>query len=178
MTNHPLSIGTACLIAFVIAFAVTDLRARRIPNLLTVSAALVGLALNVRTAGSTGAMLSVADLLTGLGAFLPFYLARGFGAGDVKAMAAIGAFLGVQGALLTAAWILIAGAIGGLLVLCVRGGRGALQALAHRWVLRAYELYATRRAPQIRPPAHDTAALRFPYGLAIACGTLASVAWS
>ncbi|MFL6600889.1 MAG: prepilin peptidase [Steroidobacteraceae bacterium] len=178
MINHPLSIGTAWLLAFVIAFAITDLRTRRIPNLLTVSAALVGLALNVRTAGSSGAMLSLAGLLTGLGAFLPFYLARGFGAGDVKAMAAIGAFLGGNGALLTAGWILMAGAIGGVLVLFVRGGRGALQALARRWFWRAYEVYATGRAPQIQPPAHDSAALRFPYGMAIACGTCASIAWS
>jgi prepilin peptidase CpaA len=177
MTTHALHFGTVCLLGFVCAFAVTDLRKRRIPNQLTVAAALVGLALNVWTAGSAGALFSVAGLLTGLGAFLPFYLARGFGAGDVKALAAIGAFLGVKGALLAAGWILMAGAIGGVLVLCVRGGPGALRALAHRWVLRAYEVYATGRAPQIQPPAQGPATLRFPYGMAIACGTLASLAW-
>ena len=178
MMHHALSIGTASLLAFVLAVAVTDLRRRRIPNLLTLPAAAVGLAVNLSTAGGLGALESVGGLLAGLAAFLPFYIARGFGAGDVKAMAAIGAFLGPQGALLAAAWILIAGAIGGVLVLLVCGKHGAIQALARRWMLRAYLICTTGRLPQIQAPAGDAAALRFPYGLAIACGTFASLAWS
>lgn len=177
MTNHALSIETACLVAFVVAVAVTDLRTRRIPNLLTVPAAVVGVTLNAWTAGGCGALHSFAGLLVGLLAFLPFYCARGFGAGDVKAMAAVGAFVGIKGALLAAGWTLVAGAIGGVLVLLVRGNRGALQALAHRWALRAHVLYATGRAPQIQAPAGDAASMRFPYGLAIACGTVASLGW-
>jgi len=178
MNNHPLPIGTACLLMFLLAVAVTDMRKRRIPNLLTVPAAIAGLTLNVWAAGSTGAVQSVGGLFFGLGAFLPFYLARGFGAGDVKAMAAIGAFLGPTGALLAAGGTLMAGAIGGLLVLLACGGHAAVQSLARRWVLRTYEICATGRMPRIQAPAGDAASIRFPYGLAIACGTLTSFAWS
>ncbi len=178
MMNHSLTIGAAgCLLAFLIAVAIIDLWKRRIPNLLTVAAAVAGIALNVWTAGGSGAVHSVAGLFAGLFAFLPFYLARGFGAGDVKAMAAIGAFLGIKGALLAAGWTLVAGAIGGLSVLIVRGSRGAIQTLVHRWTLRAYVIFATGRAPRIHAPAGDAASIRFPYGLAIACGTLVSLAW-
>jgi prepilin peptidase CpaA len=176
-TQH-LPIATACLLAFVLAVAVIDLRSRRIPNALTVPAAAVGLIVNLAAAGTAGALQSAAGLCVGLAVFLPFFLARGFGAGDVKAMAAVGAFLGPKGALLAAASTLIAGGICALLVVVASGGYPALHALVSRCALRAGVLFATGRAPQIEPPPHDAGLRRFPYGLAIACGTFASFAWS
>ena len=147
------------LLLFVVAVAILDLRTRRIPNVLTICAVVVGIGLNLWRAGGSGAMSSGAGLLTGLAAFLPFYLAGGFGAGDVKAMAAIGAFLGPKGTLLAAAWTLMLGAICGLLVLAALAYRAA-RAPGNGWRLR----HAVRQ--------------RFPYGVAIACGTAVSLAWS
>src|SRR5690349_13601453 len=74
------------VVPFAVAAAIVDLRTRRIPNVLTICALVVGIALNLWRAGGAGALSSGAGLLTGLAAFLPFYLAGGFGAGDVKAM--------------------------------------------------------------------------------------------
>jgi prepilin peptidase CpaA len=153
-----LSSGTVCLLIFVAAAAIVDLRTRRIPNLLTLSAATVGVVLNVSRIGGAGAVTSGAGLLIGLAAFLPFYLAGGFGAGDVKAMAAVGAFLGPKGALLAATCTLLVGGLGALVVLA--GLRWKSARREGGWRLR------------------DAGRYRFPYGLAIACGTTLSLGWS
>ena len=52
----------------------------------------------------------------------PFIVLRAFGAGDVKAMATVGIFLGAQLTLLAAAFTLIAGAIIGVIVLLLSSG--------------------------------------------------------
>jgi prepilin peptidase CpaA len=153
-----LSSGTLFLLIFVAAAAIVDLRTRRIPNLLTVSAAAVGLALNLSRIGGPGAVTSGAGILTGFAAFLPFYLAGGFGAGDVKAMAAVGAFLGPKGVLLAATCTLLVGGLGALAVLA--GLRWKSARREGSWQLREAGRY------------------RFPYGLAIACGTVLSLGWS
>src|SRR5579871_5459366 len=88
------------LIAFLLAVACGDLVSHRIPNSLTVPAALAGVALGCWKGGAYGGLMGVLGLLAGLVTFLPLYLARGVGAGDVKAMAAAGAFIGPQKALL------------------------------------------------------------------------------
>src|SRR5215472_16329794 len=113
--QHDGSMTTLCLVAFVTGAAVADLRCHRIPNTITVQAALLGVAVSLLASGSMGAVQSVAGLVVGLATFLPFYLLRGFGAGDVKAMAAVGAFLGPKGVLLAAAFTLILGAAGAVL---------------------------------------------------------------
>jgi prepilin peptidase CpaA len=146
------------VVPFTVTAAVLDLRTRRIPNVLTISAAVAGIVLNLWRAGAPGGMSSGAGLLIGLAAFLPFYLAGGFGAGDVKAMAAIGAFLGPKGTLLAAACSLMLGAIAGLLVLTTLAYQAA-RTPGRGWRLR------------------DAVRQRFPYGVAIACGTAVSLAW-
>ena len=151
------STAAICLLAFVGLAAVMDVRTRRIPNTLTVSAALAALLLNLWCGCASGAMTWGAGLLTGLAAFLPFYLAGGFGAGDLKAMAAVGAFVGPKGALLAALATLGLGGIGALLVLA-----------ALRW-----QAMRARRGWQLTDARHQ----QFPYGLAIACGTALSLRW-
>ncbi len=175
---QPLSMPSICLVAFVITVAVSDLHSRRIPNWLTVGAASLGLVTSVMVDGPWAALGSLAGLGVGLAAFLPFYLARGFSAGDLKAMAAIGAFVGPKGALLAAAWILLVGSIGGIALLIGLGGSAAVRALRDRWLTRVCILVATGAAPRMDPAATDPASHRFPYGLAIAGGTLASLIWS
>jgi len=170
--------STICLVAFVIMVAVSDMHSRRIPNWLTVGAASLGLGTSVMVGGPWTALASLAGLAVGLAVFLPFYLARGFSAGDVKAVAAIGAFVGPKGALLAAAWILLVGSIAGIALLIGLGGSAAVRALRDRWLTRVCILVATGAAPGIEPAPTDPARHRFPYGLAIAGGTFACLIWS
>jgi prepilin peptidase CpaA len=71
-----------------------DLASRRIPTGLTLSGAAAGLGLNLLLFGAAGLSLSLRGLATGGGVYMVFYLLRAMGAGDVKLMAAVGAFLG------------------------------------------------------------------------------------
>ncbi len=163
--------------AFVAAVALLDLRTRRIPNRLTIPAAMLALTIHYLSTGAAGALHSAEGLGIGLAAFLPMFLAGGTGAGDVKAMAAVGAFLGPAGALFAVLWTLIAGLVGALVVLVTAAGPGGIRELIQRWVFRAYVLFSTGHLAHVSRPEDDGAARRFPYGLAIASGTIVSLAW-
>lgn len=154
--DQQLDIGTLCLLGFLGAVAVTDLRTRRIPNRLTIAAAALAIVLSVARAGWHGAVMSGAGVLTGLGVFLPLCLAGKLGAGDLKAMGAVGAFLGPAGVLLAAVYTLLAGGIAGALALLSFRSR----------------MNADRACGQPASPCRQQG---LPYGMAIACGTLVSI---
>jgi len=175
MFHLPKSLPAIVLVVFVTLAAITDLRSHRIPNWMTVPAALAGLAMNIAFTGVMGAANSVLGLFAGMAIFLPLYLARGFGGGDVKAMAAIGAIVGPKAALVTAMWILIAGGISATVLLTALGGFTGLKAMFQRWMFSASVLAITGNLPARQASADDIASRRFPYGLAIAFGTFASL---
>lgn len=76
------------------AAAVVDIRLHRIPNHLTVPSAVFGLLFHTFFGGGWGILLSFAGLAVGFGLlFLPWLLG-GSGMGDVKLLAALGAWLG------------------------------------------------------------------------------------
>jgi len=86
----------AIMAALVIALAaaVTDARTRTIPNALVAAGALAGCLLNGWTSGAAGLTRAAVGCLAGFCVFLPFFLLRGMGGGDVKLMAALGSCLG------------------------------------------------------------------------------------
>ena len=95
---------------------VTDLRTRRIPNVLTFGAALAGLLYQFANGGIDGLGNGALGLFVGALIFiLPFALG-GLGGGDVKLLAALGAWLGPE----TVLWLsLYAGVAGGVMALVV-----------------------------------------------------------
>jgi prepilin peptidase CpaA len=82
------------LTMFVIAVSFFDVRERRIPNFLVFPAALAGLVLNLWSLGWEGLGLGAKGLATGFALLFFPYLVGGMKAGDVKFLAAIGAFIG------------------------------------------------------------------------------------
>jgi prepilin peptidase CpaA len=84
------------LFALLLVASISDCRSYRIPNWLTFGGALFALLsamLMARTPG-TGALQALSGLAIGFVLLLPFYVLRVMGAGDVKLMAMVGAFLG------------------------------------------------------------------------------------
>ena len=77
-----------------ICAAVLDWRYRRIPNWLTVSGLLAGIAVNTALFGLAGMKAGLLGVALGLGLLLPFVLLRSLGAGDWKLAGALGASLG------------------------------------------------------------------------------------
>jgi len=114
----------SAVIAISLIACVTDLRTQRIPNVLTFGAAIAGLVAHTALGGATGALTASSGWLTGLIIFLPFFALGGMGGGDVKLLAALGAWLGAYETLYVA---LYAGAAGGALAVVVASSRGYLR---------------------------------------------------
>ncbi len=78
----------------VLTAAIFDYKERRIPNWLNVSGLILGFGLNVLFFRVHGVLTAGEGLLFASAVYLPLYLLRGMGAGDVKLMAAVGALVG------------------------------------------------------------------------------------
>jgi prepilin peptidase CpaA len=112
----------AIALAVALVACVTDIRTRRIPNLLTFGAAALAFMFHLFIEGWTAGGTSVLAWLVGLLVFLPFFLVGGLGAGDVKLVAAIGAWLGSPALTMwVALYTGIAGGVMALMVMLVRG---------------------------------------------------------
>lgn len=163
------------LICLVAQAAITDLALRKIPNVLVLSGLLLALVLCL-LAGPRWAPLShwMAGAATGLFSFLPFYLAQGMAAGDVKLMAMVGAFTGPQGALQIAVATWLIGGVMGLIMLLWQGrwrqGLGNLAAMLRTLVWRAAGVPL-----QIGVLQAGASVGAMPYAVAIALGTLSFV---
>ncbi len=99
------------LVLLVILAAFSDVRTRRIPNWLTVSGAVLGLALHAWYGGLPGALSSLGGAAFGLGIFILFFIAGGMGAGDVKLFGAVGALVGPQALVLVFVFTGLLGAL-------------------------------------------------------------------
>ena len=157
----------AILVAALLAAVITDLRRHRIPNWLSLATLVAGLAWACIIAGWTGLASGAAGAIVGLVCFLPFYVRRAMGAGDVKWMAAIGAFFGFKAAFLAAALALIAGgltAIGYLLWRALRGAAGAVRQGDLAFAAGAAVVQASLARRE-----------RLPFALPIALGALAAL---
>lgn len=169
---------SALLALGMILFAATgwDLRSRRVPNGLTLGGALLGLVLQGWTLGIQGLLSGMGGLAVGTAMLLPFYALKGMGAGDVKLMGAVGAFLGPLHTVLACGLTLLAGLVLALGVLAARGG---LMQTLRRYAALAYLLPVTRnlRLSYAPPDPGEAATTRFPYAAAIAAGSLAALGW-
>ncbi len=94
-----------------VAACVYDLRTGRIPNALTFGAAAAAFAVRLLLVGPWGLGEGAAGWLTGTAILLPFYALGGLGGGDVKLLAAIGAWLGPLAALEVGLYGALAGGV-------------------------------------------------------------------
>lgn len=104
-----LALGAALL-----SVAVVDLRRRRIPNELAMAIAATGLVHAGLVGGGWGVLGAAGGLAVGLAGLYYQWTRAWVGGGDVKLMAAVGAWVGVWGALEV---ILIATVLGGVLAI-------------------------------------------------------------
>jgi prepilin peptidase CpaA len=173
----PAALTTVVLLSLLLAAVTTDLRSRRIPNALVLTGTLLALAAHLSSLVADAPPLAgghwwapLAGLAVGLTVLMPLYLLRAMGAGDVKLLAMVGAFVGVSTVLTATLYTLMAG---GLLSLTMMLGRGvAARTLTNTrflltdWVLRL----RTGRGAALAPL--ETTAARLPYAVAISAGTV------
>ena len=159
-----------------VCMAVSDWRTRRIPNYLTFGGALAGLVFQTAVSGLSGLTQGVTGLLLGFTLLLLPYIYGGMGAGDVKALAALGAWLGPRAIFSVFCYM---GLAGGLLSLGFLIAHGALwNYLRQGWIfLQNLILCRSRQIifGALTPESKSTPGL--PYGVAIALGMVAYVTW-
>lgn len=144
-----------------------DLKSRRIPNYLTLGAALAGLAYNLAVHGWVGLLDGTLGLLLGFACLILPYLLGGMGAGDVKALAALGAWLGPQATLFLFCYMGIAG---GLMSLAVLIWKGLLWEKIRRGWTILVNLVLCRDHGLALAPSQIQETPGIPYGVAIALG--------
>lgn len=149
-----------------------DIRTRRIPNALTLGFPLIALLIHLSMHGTSGGLSTLGGWALGLVMFLPLFALGGMGAGDVKLLAAFGAWLGPWNIVETA---IAAGVIGGVLAVGLALGRNYMtQALTNMWSLLMFW-----RAAGLRP--HPTLTLdnhqgpRLAYAIPISVGAIVAL---
>ena len=149
-----------------------DLRRRRIPNALTFGAAAAGLLTACVTGGPPALGSSALGWLVGLAVFMPVYALGGMGAGDVKLLAALGAWVGPLSVFHLALYTGIAGGAFAVIVAvtrrCVQQTFVNLQLLILHW--RAAGVFA---APALT--LETASSPKLPYALPILVGTVTAI---
>jgi prepilin peptidase CpaA len=151
---------------------VCDVRTRRIPNVLTIGAAVCGFAVAGFAGGLTGLAWSVSGWMVAVALFLPFFLLRGMGAGDVKLLGAMGAWLGPGGALIAGFFTAVAGGVMALVVVLARGYLA--QTFRNLWtMLMHWRVFGLEPVPD--HTIQTSRGPRLAYALPIAAGALVTL---
>ena len=164
------------LAAFLLATVFTDLAERKIPNRVVYPGFVLAILCQMVLPSGEGLWSSLQGMGLGLALFLPMYLLRAMGAGDVKLMAMVGAFVGPQ---------LI---IGATLATFVAGGAMAVMATFRKHLfwqlidnLKVMFLGSMAKLASGQLPAPDQPAAsvgKLPYALAVTAGTLGYLFWN
>ena len=151
---------------------VTDVGSRRIPNVLTLGGAAAALVFHAVTAEGAGIGTAAMGWLVGTAVFLPFFLLGGMGAGDVKLMAGIGAWLGAAVTFYAFCVTVVVGAVMALLmVLAQNSFRKHYKNFLLIWI----EWWTIRNPRELSKIAADRKSKMFllPYGIPICIGSIA-----
>jgi prepilin peptidase CpaA len=159
-------IGLSLLLAMLAVAVYMDVRSHRIPNKLNLIGLCSALLLQAVTGQFPGFISGVLGAAVGLACFAPFYLLRGMGAGDVKLLAAVGAFLGPLGAVYAAMFSLLAGGLGAIGYVVWRALRASVSSFVHEGLSAAgaSAFVAARLARRDR----------LPFAVPIAAGSLSA----
>jgi prepilin peptidase CpaA len=158
----------APLAIFVIYY---DVRYRRIPNVLVLSALLAGVSINTAFGGWQGTLSSVEGFALAFFPMLLMHIFGAMGAGDVKLFGAVGAVLGVG--LVPLAFVLVV-MLGALLAVYTMLRAGTVFTTLHGVFRIFVGLLPGWEMPRfaISPDRKHT----IPYGVAIMLGSLLAVA--
>ena len=163
--------------ALLIWAAWIDGRELKVPNWLTFPMILTGLAYNLLAGGWEGLGFGLLGMCAGLACLLPLYAVGGMGAGDVKLLAGVGAWLGWQttvwgfvvtvvvGALMAIAMVLMSGK--------VRHHVAQFFVILNEWIAIRNPEELSKIAAERKPTMH-----LLPYGIPICIGCIAYFAYN
>jgi prepilin peptidase CpaA len=173
LAKAQLNLTLPCLLALWMAWR--DATTSRIPNYLTGGCALAGLGYQLGFHGLAGLADGFLGMGLGFALLIFFYVKGGMGAGDVKALAALGAWLGCVNTLYLFVYMAFSGV---LLIVIFLWWRGLLRGKIRQ--LRGYIVSwaLTGSQPEKQQPAASAAAKseQIPYAVAMAMG-MAIICW-
>lgn len=139
----------------------------KIPNKLTVPAAVTGIGFHAATSGWSGLWYALTGLGTGFAILFILYVFRAVGAGDVKLFGAIGALTGMQFTLQSIMYSIIYAGFIGMIIILMRW-----EVLAR--IRRMFGIYLTlfwiKNWQAFK--TEETGHLRFPFMYAVLPGAL------
>ena len=167
----PLGIVAGSIFTLLLVFAaIGDVRTRRIPNRLVVGMTVIGILYSAIVTGPLwGTLKGIEGFFAGMAFWLAFYVLGWLGAGDVKLVAAAGAWLGprevIEGSLIAA---LLGAILAVLWMLRSQGIRRGVETLGVAVTLPSVLTETPKSADRIRS---------LPYSVPIALGALCA-AWA
>lgn len=163
--------------AMLVEAAIIDGRKLKVPNWLTYHLAFTGLGFAAWSGGSEGLTWSAIGAAAGLLCLLPLYAIGGMGAGDVKLMAGVGAWMGPTITL----WAFSASTVAGALmavVMVLRSGEVIKHlAMSRRIVHEVLTLKDPVRLAQVAAARKPTM-MMLPYAIPIAVGSIGYFAYA
>ena len=167
-----IGISQTFVVLTALAACAHDLYNRRIPNYLTFGSASAALVYGAAVGGWVGLAAACGGAALGLVLFLPFFLVRGMGAGDVKPLSALGAWIGPASLLSLTFYTALAGGIMALALVIWR--RRFVATFRNLWLLLSHFRVAGLK-PMTELSLENKDTLRLPYGLPIAAGTILTI---
>ncbi len=148
----------------VLAASITDVRSRRIPNVLVLPFLLMGIASSTVARGWSGLTQSFLGVLLAIAFFGLFCLLGGMGMGDLKLCAAVGAWIGPSQLLVA---LVMTSLIGGVMAVVWAIAGGFIKEVL---LGTAGLVFGRRKGLNLANPS----ARKMPYAPAIAMGTILS----
>ncbi|PLS06995.1 prepilin peptidase [Neobacillus cucumis] len=160
------------LVTILIVSLYTDIKSRRILNIITLPTIIIAFVFHTYTFGLSGLVFSSKGFLTGVGLLIIPFILGGLGAGDVKLMAAIGALMGTSFVFYSFIYTaIIGGMIGVFIILKTKGFRNSIKSL-----LINIALFRSNQG-SLSISKVSEGKISFPYGIAIVLGTFCSLIW-
>jgi len=158
------------LITILLICCYTDLRTRKLYNWATLGGALLGFITNYYYLGTRGLSIAFIGWVTGIIVLIIPYSMGGIGAGDVKLLGAIGAFLGPYRAVQS---FLIAAILGGIYAAAILSKQKKLLAITKGSIMElSIFVMSGFQINTFVGEKDGTAAATIPYGLLLSIGAL------
>lgn len=163
--------------ATLVVAAVIDGWKLKVPNWITFPMILLGWAYFSYFGGWAGLGYSVLGTFAGLGMLLPLYAIGGMGAGDVKLLAGVGAWVGTTH---TFRAFCCSAVVGGVIALAMVVYRRSWAKHANNFMNIAHEVLTVGNPTVLaaRAAERKSSMLLLPYGIPIAIGAISYFAWS
>jgi len=157
--------------------AVIDGVQLKVPNWITFPMIVSGWAFCAWVDGLSGFGWSLVATLVGLGLLLPAYAVGGMGAGDVKLLAGVGAWMGVT---TTFYAFCVSAIVGGIIAVAMVLIQGVWKKHGRQLGLIVHELLTIRNPAALATIAAErkSTMMLLPYGIPIAIGSIGYFVWA